>query len=172
MCFPKILFPLFMLAFIFSLPLIFTLLAASISHFFTAAMKFSCFFSQRNSSPLSSITRTSSFSLLSTWKKRHDFVVLFLSKSPGGHAISFQIKPWVAFGFPYLLIELFYIGAPVVQAVRRSVGRTVTWLPKFLGCIGYQFSWPWCSATINSVQVINVKNTKQNAQVINVTDTK
>ena len=52
--------------FYFSLPLIFTLLAASISHFFTAAMKFSCFFSQRNSSPLSSITRTSSFSLLST----------------------------------------------------------------------------------------------------------
>ena len=43
MCFPKILFPLFMLAFIFSLPLIFTLLAASISHFFTAAMNFSCF---------------------------------------------------------------------------------------------------------------------------------
>ena len=96
----------------------------------------------------------------------------FLSKSPGGHAISFQIKPWVAFGFPYLLIELFYIGAPVVRAVRRSVGRTVTWQPKFLGCIGYQFSWPWCFATINSVQVINVKNTKQNAQVINVTDTK
>ena len=44
MCFPKILFPLFMLGFIFSLPLVFTLLAASISHFFTAAMKFSCFF--------------------------------------------------------------------------------------------------------------------------------
>ena len=29
--------------FYFSLPLIFTLLAASISHFLTAAMKFSCF---------------------------------------------------------------------------------------------------------------------------------
>ena len=28
--------------------------------------------------------------------------------------ISFQIKPWVAFGLPYLLIELFYIGMPVV----------------------------------------------------------
>ena len=43
MCLPKILFPVFMFAFIFSLPLIFTLLAASISLFLTAAMKFSCF---------------------------------------------------------------------------------------------------------------------------------
>ena len=33
----------FMFTFIFSLPLIFTLLAASISHFLTSAMKFSCF---------------------------------------------------------------------------------------------------------------------------------
>ena len=40
---PKILFPVFMFTFVFSLPLIFTLLAASISHFLTSAMKFSCF---------------------------------------------------------------------------------------------------------------------------------
>ena len=52
MCLPKILFPVFMFAFIFSLPLIFTLLAAS-----------NC------------------------------IVVFFLSKSPVGHAISFQILP-------------------------------------------------------------------------------
>ena len=30
-------------------------------------------------------------------------------------AISFQIKPRAVFGFPYLMIELFYIGEPVVQ---------------------------------------------------------
>ena len=40
---PKILFPVFTFAFIFSLSLIFTLLASNISHFLTAAMKFSCF---------------------------------------------------------------------------------------------------------------------------------
>ena len=50
--------------------------------------------------------------------------------------ISFQIKPWVAFGFPYLLIELFYIGIPVV----RTDGRTVTWLPNFLGWVDYHIS--------------------------------
>ena len=50
--------------------------------------------------------------------------------------ISFQIKPWVAFGFPYLLIELFYIGMPVVRTDgrSRSLARcTVTRLPNFLG---------------------------------------
>ena len=36
--------------------------------------------------------------------------------------ISFQIKPWIAFGFPYLLIELFYIGMPVVRTDGRSLG--------------------------------------------------
>ena len=50
--------------------------------------------------------------------------------------ISLQIKPWVAFGFPYLLIEIFYIGIPVV----RTDGRTVTWLPNFLGWVDYHIS--------------------------------
>ena len=50
--------------------------------------------------------------------KKRDY---FLSKSPGGHVISFQIRPWVAFGFPYL-IELFYIGMPVVRTDGRSLG--------------------------------------------------
>ena len=47
----------------FSLPLIFTLLAASVSHLLTAAMKFSFFF-QRNSSLLFLITCSSSFSVI------------------------------------------------------------------------------------------------------------
>ena len=53
--------------------------------------------------------------------KKRDY---FLSKSPGGHVISFQIRPWVAFGFPYL-IELFYIGMPVVRTDGRSLARSV-----------------------------------------------
>ena len=39
--------------------------------------------------------------------------------------ISFQIKPRVAFGLPYLLIKLFYIGMPVVRTVGRAVGWSV-----------------------------------------------
>ena len=37
--------------------------------------------------------------------------------------ISFQIKPRVALGLPYLLIELFYIGMPVMQTDGRSLGE-------------------------------------------------
>ena len=51
-----------------------------------------------------------------------DTTLFFFSKSPGGHVISFQIKPSVAFGLPYLLIELFYIGMPVVRTDGRAVG--------------------------------------------------
>ena len=54
--------------------------------------------------------------------KRHDFVVVFLSKSPGDNMISFQIKPSVAFGLPYLLIELFYVGMRVVWTDGRLLG--------------------------------------------------
>ena len=39
--------------------------------------------------------------------------------------ISFQIKPRVVFGLLYLLIEVFYIGIPVVGTDGRSVGRSV-----------------------------------------------
>ena len=60
-----------------------------------------------------------------TSKKTRLCCRFFLFKSPGGHAISFQIKPWVAFGLPYLLIELFYIGMPVVRTDGRAGGRSV-----------------------------------------------
>ena len=52
-------------------------------------------------------------------------MLFFLSKSPGDQVISFQIEPWVAFGLPYLLIELFYMGMPVVRTDGRAVGRSV-----------------------------------------------
>ena len=81
----------------FALSLIFTLLAASISHFLTATMKFSCFFSQKNSSPLFFISPSSSFSVIhvsvdikNSLEKDSTLLLCFLSKSPGGHAISRQ----------------------------------------------------------------------------------
>ena len=41
--------------------------------------------------------------------------------------ISFQIKPGVAFGLPYLSIELFYNGIPMVRTVAPSVkGHVIT----------------------------------------------
>ena len=85
--------------FYFSLPLIFTFLAANISHFLTAAFNFQIFF-LRNSSPLFSKTHSSSFSVIhvtvnikNNAEKDTSLLLFFLSKSPGGHVISFQIKP-------------------------------------------------------------------------------
>ena len=90
------------------------------------------FFFLQNSPLLFSITRSSSFSVIhvsvnikNNVEKDTTLLLFFLSKSPSDHAISFQIKPWVAFGLPYLLIELFYIGMPVVRTDRRAGGRTI-----------------------------------------------
>ena len=98
MCLPKILFPVFMFAFIFSLPLIFTLLAASIFSFSHRRYEIFMFFFPRNSSPLFSVTR--SFSVIhvsvnvkNNVEKDKSLLLFFLSKSPGGHAISYQMKP-------------------------------------------------------------------------------
>ena len=91
------------------------------------------FFFLQNSSLLFPITRSSSFSVIhvsvnikNNVEKDTTLLLFFLFKSPGGHAISFQIKPWVVFQLPYLLIELFYIGIPVVRMLGWSAGRSVS----------------------------------------------
>ena len=73
--------------------------------------------------------------------KDSTLLLFFLSKSPGGHAISFQMKPWIAFGLPYLLIELFYIGVPLVRTDGWSGDGGWTYdhvTTKILGCIGHR----------------------------------
>ena len=134
MCLPNILFPVFMSALIFHCgsnspcwPLAFLI--------FSPPLWIFMFFFLQNSSPLFSITRSSSFSVIhvsvnikNNVEKDTTLLLFFLSKSPGGHVIPFQIKPWVAFGLPYLLIELFYIGMlPVLRTDSRSVyGHVIT----------------------------------------------
>ena len=74
------------LRFYFSLPLIFTLLAASISHCLTAALNFHVFLP----------TKFASFVFNHSLSQKDTTLLLFfLSKSPGGHAISFRCI-WVA----------------------------------------------------------------------------
>ena len=113
-----------------TLPLIFTLLAA-FSHFLTA--NFSCFLSHALAL-LSTLLKTLKLcrTCLCCW--------FFSLLSPDG--LSLSKKSGRTLGFPpknpvlhlpYLLIELFYIGMPLV---RKGV-RTLTWLlmhsePKFL----------------------------------------
>ena len=58
-------------------------------------------------------------------EKDSTLLLFFLSKSPGGYAIYCQIKPCAAFGLPYMLIELFYIGMPVVKNYREHKHRYI-----------------------------------------------
>ena len=147
MCLPNISFPVFMFAFILHCRS-FSPCWSLAFLIFSPSLWISMFFFLRNSSPLFSITRSSSFSVIhvsvnikNNAEKDTTLLLFFLSKSPGGHVISFQIKPWVAFGLPYLLIELFYIGMPVVRTDGRSLALcTVTWLPNFLGWVVYHIS--------------------------------
>ena len=83
----------------FSLSLIFTLLAASICHF-SPPLWISMFFFLHNSSPLFSITRSSSFSVFHVSVKIKNNAQKDTTLLLGGHVISFQTKPWVAFGLP------------------------------------------------------------------------
>ena len=95
-----------MFAFIFSrLSVIFTLLAASISHFLTAAMKFPCLSPNEirllcfESLFFCNPQITEGVNIKNNVEKDTTFLFFFsLSESPDGHAISFQTKPWIAFG--------------------------------------------------------------------------
>ena len=134
----------------FSLPLIFTSLATSICHFLTEALNFHVFF-LRNSSPLFSITRSSSFSVIhvsvnikNNAEKDTTLLLFFLSKSPGSHVISFQIKPFVhlachTYGLNSFTLVYLWCGRTVACLLARSVfGQMITKfsqmgrLPRFL----------------------------------------
>ena len=120
MCLPNISFPVFMFAYIFFTAAHFHP-AANISHFFTAAMNFS--FCSSNE-----IRLPSSFSVIhvslniknNVERDTIDFVVVVVF-------FSLKVRAAMRFssvvcGLPYLLIELFHIGVPVVRTVGRSLG--------------------------------------------------
>ena len=97
---------------------------------FSPPLWISMFFFLRNSSPLFSITRGRSFSVIhisvnikNNAEKDTTLLLFFLSKSLGGDVISFQITPRVAFRLLYLLIELvcLWCGRTVGWAAVRSV---------------------------------------------------
>ena len=139
--------------FYFSPPLSFTLLAAPCWPLafliFSQPLWISMFFSLRNLSPLFSITRSSSFSVIhvsvnikNNAEKDTTLLLFFLCKSPGSHVISFQIKPWLGFGLPYRWLSYFTLVCMWCgRAGGRSLARcTVTWFPNFLAWVDYYIS--------------------------------
>ena len=133
--------------FYFSLPLIFTLLAASISLYFLPQLWISMFFFLQNSPPLFSITRSSSFSAIhvsvnikNNAKKRHDFVVVFSFQKSGWPCVFLPNKTlsciWVAIPADWVILHWYACGADG----RSLAWRMVMWLPNFLGCVDYHIS--------------------------------
>ena len=92
-------------------------LAASISHFLTAAMKFSCFSSNEIRLLSSFCVIHVSLNIKNNVEK--DTTMLFFFPLIVRAAVRFSS---VAFGLPYLLIESFYIGVLVLRTVGRRGG--------------------------------------------------
>ena len=86
---------------------------------------------------------------------RFPSLVVSASQDAGGYAISRQNNLELHLGCPNLLIELFYIGMPVVRTDRRAGGRAygdviskisrMGRLPHFLRC-GATLARSWISA--------------------------
>ena len=118
------------------------------------------FFFLRNSSPLFSIIRSSSVSVIhvrvnirNNVKKGTTFfsLSLSLSKSPGGHAIVLPNKTlsciWVTITADWVILHWWclWCGRTGGRAVGRTYSNVTTQepgLPKFLGCRGYQIFLP------------------------------
>ena len=124
-CAYPILSPVFMFAFIFHCrsfspcwPLAFLIVSQPLWIFM--------FFFLQNSSLLFSVTRSSSFSVIHVSVniknnvEKDTTLLFFLSFFKSRRACDF-----VAFRLPYLLIELFYIGMPVVRTDSWTVDRSV-----------------------------------------------
>ena len=124
----------------------FHLTGPCISHFLTASPQwnFHVFLPKnQNSCPLFLITRSGFFSVIqvsvdikNNVGKDTTLLLFFLFKSSGGHAISFKINLALHLGCHtcYFILVCPWWG--------RTGGRMVTWLLKFLGCIGYQIFLP------------------------------
>ena len=90
----KILFPVFMFAFIFSLPLYY--LAANNSHFLTAAMKFLCFSSNKIRLPSSFSVIHVSVNIKNNVEKDTTLLFFFLSLKVRAVMRFSSVAAWVA----------------------------------------------------------------------------
>ena len=94
-------------------------LATSISHFLNAAMKFSCFSSNKIRLPNSFSVMYEGVNINNSVGKDTTLLAFFVSKSPGAHAIFF-LCIWVAIPVHQVIFYWYACGAE-----GRSVARAV-----------------------------------------------
>ena len=126
--------------FYFSLPIISTLLATSVSHFLTGTLNL--FFFLRNLSPLFSITCSSSFSVIhvSVNMKNNaekDVFSFLKSRRPCDFLPNKALSCiWVALLVDWVILHWYACGADGWSLAQC----TVMWLPNFLGRVDYHIS--------------------------------
>ena len=150
----------------------FHLLAASISHFLTAAMKFPCVSSNEirllcfESLFFCNPQITEGVNIKNNVEKDTTFLFFFLS-----------LKVQMAMRFPSKQNLELHLGAipddwvPVVRTDGQSGRRTVTWLPKFLSCMGYQIFLPMVSTARTSRRGVGGGGAGQFQATDNATET-
>ena len=117
------------------LSLLFSLSFTSLSPTFSFSLSFSIFqiCEHENKSKLNTLDNTGIETIFAFLFVFIDSLIVSASQDAGGHAISRQKSPRVAFGLSYLLIESFNI---VMSVVRTDVRlRDYKSQPKFLGYI-------------------------------------
>ena len=146
MCLRKILFPEFMFAFIFFTPLgDFHLLAASISHFLTAAMKFPCVSSNEirlfcfESLFFCNPQITEGVNIKNNVEKDTTFVFFFSLWKPRWPCDFLPNKTLNCIWVPYQMIECLWCGRTGNRADVRSRDYQ-----NFLDAWVTKFFYPWC----------------------------
>ena len=124
--------------FCFQLPLIFTLVAASISHIVTAAIRFSCF-SSNEIGLLFFISRFSSFSVFHVdvhikikSKERLGFIVFFFFSLKVQLAMRFCCTSFLSLPFNNFycdILHLYNIAIPIINSV---ISVTLVWPAEIL----------------------------------------
>ena len=122
MCLTKILFPVSMFAFIFSLPGAHFHLAASISHFLTAAMKFLCSSNEIRLLWSFSVIHVS-VNIKTNVEKDTTCRFFFLSKSPDGNVIFFRCI-WVDMALDWVILYWCACGADWRSVARARADKS------------------------------------------------
>ena len=100
-------------------------LAANISHFLNATMKFSCFSSNEIRLPNSFSVMHEGVNINNSVEKDTTLLAFFLSKSPGGHVVFF-LCIWVAIPVHRVIFYWCACGAEGRSVARAVYGHVIT----------------------------------------------
>ena len=158
-CLPKILFPVFMFAIIFSLTLIFTWPPAFLI-FSTPLWNFHVFLPTKFLSPSSFSVIHEGVNIKNSVEKDTTLLAIFLSKSPGGHAIFFRCI-WVAIPVDRVILYSCACEVDGRSTARALYGHVITNFQGWVDLLSYRSPHARASSVWNSAIIIIIRYTKK-----------